>query len=158
MKRVCIQTAAILMIMGLLAGAEELFFRKVDYLVVENEEYKKYDVRFIFTEDTLVVAHEKKPEKKTYLAIPFTAVTDLSYERSAHRRPVPLGAPGLGNLPEYRHWLTIEYRLSRAAAEDQFAYFRLDKDNCQAILDTLAARCGIRVMHKPSRANNPYIF
>jgi hypothetical protein len=151
---------AALVVLGLamVSAATDIFFRKVDYLVVENEEYKKYDVRFIFTEDTLVVAHEKKPEKKTYLTIPYTAVTDLSYERSAHRRPVPLGAPGLGNLPEYRHWLTIQFRLSPAAAEDDFAYFRLDKDNVQEILDTLAARCGMRVVHKPSRSNNPLIF
>ncbi|MBN2429911.1 MAG: hypothetical protein JXQ27_00475 [Acidobacteria bacterium] len=158
MKRILIQAVLTLMVMGALTGAEDLVFKKVDYLVVENEEYTKYDVRFIFESDRLVVAHEKKPEKKTYLVIPYASVMDLSYERSAHHRPMPVGVPGLSGLPEYRHWLTIEYRFSRAAAEDEFAYFRLDKDNFQAILDTLEARCGLRISRKPSRSNNPLIF
>ena len=112
----------VLTVFTLPAGAAAIIFRKVDTFTIEGTKEKKHDARLeLDTEKRLLLVVDEKrgAEKMTYAAIPYDAVTGLSYSRSAHPRAksgIALGVVslGIGLLVGFlakgkKHWFTIEF-------------------------------------------------
>ena len=98
-----------------------------------------------------MVDEKRGAEKMTYAAIPYDAVTGLSYSRSAHPRAksgIALGVVslGIGLLVGFlakgkKHWFTIEFE-GVADHPENYHYLRLDKGNYRRILQAVEAATG----------------
>ena len=147
----------VLTVFTLPAGAASIIFKKVDTFTTEGTEEKKHDARLeLDTEKRLLLVVDEKrgAEKMTYAAIPYDAVTGLSYSRSAHPRAksgIALGVVtlGVGLLVGFfakgkKHWFTLEFE-GVADHPENYHYLRLDKGNYRRILQAVEAATGLDV-------------
>ena len=147
----------VLTVFTLPAGAASIIFKKVNTFTIEGTEEKKHDARLeLDTEKRLLLVVDEKrgAEKMTYAAIPYDAVTGLSYSRSAHPRAksgIALGVVslGIGLLVGFlakgkKHWFTIEFE-GVADHPENYHYLRLDKGNYRRILQAVEAATGLDV-------------
>ena len=93
-----------------------------------------------------IVSEKKGAEKATYAVIPYDAITNIVYERSAHRRygSALLINPLLVFSRGKKHWLTIEFT-DVADLPQGYVYMRLDKNNQRQILSALGSGTGIEI-------------
>jgi endonuclease YncB( thermonuclease family) len=121
---------------------ENVVFDKIKYVEYENEDRKEREARLTFTDEEVRVTTDDG--KTTYLRLPYTLVTEITYERSAHPRWESIALPSVfGTFGDRKkHWLTI---LWTEEGEDDFALLRLDKDNYQQIIAACESRVGVGV-------------
>jgi len=132
-----------------LHAQELLIFKKVDFFEMEGEDEKKRDARLVLDPvlEVLTLSDEKKgAEKVTYASIPYTHITKIVYERSAHRRYKSglFVTPWLLFSKGKKHWLTVEFK-DVAQFPQGFVYVRLDKENYRRVLSALEAGTGLEI-------------
>jgi len=130
-------------------AADPIVFKKVDFFEMRGDDEKKWDARLELDPDdgVLTLSDEKNGTRKaTYAVIPYSQITKIVYERSAHRRYKSglLVTPWLLFSKGKKHWLTIEF--DDVADQPQgFVYNRLDKNNYRRIIAALEAGTGLEV-------------
>jgi hypothetical protein len=127
------------------AYAETNRFGEAEYYLKAPGQSKARPVRGSLLFDGALKAVRFTSEEGIHLDVPFNAVTNLVYERSAKPR-YALGilfAWPLLFTKSKKHFLTIQYRDGRG--EGQWALIRLDKDNYQGALATAEAQTGLKV-------------
>ena len=124
-----------------LATASAMIFKKVDFFQIAGEKEKRFDTRLTLDpiRHEIVISDEKHGvDKATFGRIPYHAVTELAYERSAHRRWKSAMVFSKGK----KHWLTIAFEGVESLPAN-FVYLRLDKENYRQILAALEGATGI---------------
>lgn len=130
-------------------AADPIIFKKVDVFEMQGDSEKKRDARLELDPEArvLTLADEKwGVAKATYAIIPYSQITKIVYERSAHRRYATglLVSPFLWFSKGKKHWLTIEFT-DVANLPEGYVYVRLDKKNYRRILSALGAATGLEV-------------
>ena len=122
-----------------LAAGSPLIFKKVDLLRTFGDEVKKFDARLTLDplRREIVISDEKHKGDAwaTYARIPYHAVIELAYEKSAHRRKIVFSKGK-------KHWLTISFEGVETLPAN-FVYLQLDKNNYHKILTALEGATGI---------------
>ena len=128
-------------------GATQVAFNKVDYYETVGGKERKRDARLVVDAEakTLTIADEKRGAP-VYASIPYSKITKIVYERSAHRRYKAgiLISPWLLLTKGKKHWLTIEFEDVEGHPLG-YVYSRMDKGNYQRILAALESGTGIDV-------------
>ena len=123
-------------------AAEDVYFKKVNYIYQESEERKEKDARLIFASDKLLITHEDDPAKGTFAEISKASISKVVYEKSSHPRwkTVVFLTPWALFSKGKKHWLTIQY--SKPDNTEDFVLLKLDKKNYQMIIATMEAKTG----------------
>lgn len=130
-------------------SAQVLTFRKVDYAELQGDKERNRAARLVLdpVAKTVTLADEGGGEAKgLYARIPYSLITKIVYEQSAHRRygAGVMVSPLLFFTKGKKHWLTIEFQ-NVAELPQGFVYARLDKDNYRQVLSALRAGTGVAV-------------
>lgn len=115
-------------------------FGKTKQVVATGDKSKEQDVDLLVADDNQLIIRERG-RQGTGVAIPFDAITQLAYERSAHPRAKTaiFISPMFLMSSSKKHWLTIEY--AKGDKKD-FVLLRLDKGEYQRALATIKAATG----------------
>ena len=150
MRKIFLAAFAAVLAGGLVQAQEQvLAFQKVDFFQAKGDGEEKRDARLELdpTNKILRVVDENNgASKAVYLEVPYSSITKVVYERSAHRRYKAglLVSPWLLLTKGKKHWLTIEFKdVPKYPAG--FASAQLDKDNYRRILTALSAATGLTV-------------
>ena len=132
-----------------MSGADKIVFKKVDVFVTEGDNEKKRDARLELYPDERILAlvdEKNGSDKATYAVVPYDKVTNVVYERSAHRRykSAIFGSVWMLFTKGKKHWLTIEFQ-GVSDHPEGFVYARLDKENYRRILSAVSAATGLEV-------------
>ena len=119
-------------------------FGKAKMYVEQNHKLKLVGVTVDVQEDALVVTTGAKDPQ--FVRIPYPEITEMEYERSAHRRwktgmlisPLFLLSKGK------KHWFAV------IVGEEELV-FQLSKSNYSKVLDAVESRSGMKVRMIASR-------
>jgi hypothetical protein len=127
------------------ALADELVFGKIKYMEREpgKDKLKDRKARLHFQDDRLCVMDNK--DKKEYVALPYSGIDEIVYEKSAHARwktaifvtPFALFSKGK------KHWLTVTWKDEEGKGD--YLILRLDKNNYREIVAACETRTGKEV-------------
>lgn len=131
-------------------------FKKVKMIDVKDKE-----VNAELTLDQNSKQLSVRPEKGDGVAVPYSSIDKLSYERSSHHRiktgailmVASLGAGAIVMATKSKnHWFYVDYKDAGGAAKD--VILKLDKSDYEKILDSAKSQIGKdvdRVAAKDSR-------
>jgi hypothetical protein len=122
--------------------ANEIVFNKTKEVVHKGDKSKEIEVALVFQEDKIVIKHRK--ENDIYWEIPYTTITDLTYERSTHPRTMEaiLVSPLFLFSSGKKHWLTIQYNNTDGKV---YVLLKLDKKEYQQIIAEAETRTSLNV-------------